>query len=137
MIKIAETGNTVIEIATTGVEVEGGTQWTVYPDKVDDPTFQKFTPEQQNRVKELSITGFRGKEDLGGHEMNKELAKAIAMLQRNLSLEQYKNLGLVADRIDVDPEGEVARVLETEYGIKSIEKEGQTSIETKQKASIL
>ena len=121
----------MIRVATGGVEVEGGIKWTVYPYRVDDPTFQKLTPEQQNRAKELSITGFRGKEDLSGHGMNKDLAEAIARLRGNLGLEQYKDLGLVADRIDVDPKGEVSQVLEAEYGIKSIDKEGQTSTETK------
>ena len=131
MIKIAEAGNTIIMVATGGVEAKGGTQWTVYPHLVDDPTFQKLTPEQQIRVKELSITGFREKEDLSGYEMNKDLAEAIARLRDNLSLEQYKDLGLVADRINVDPKGEVAQVLEAEYGIKSIDKESQTSAEAK------
>ena len=131
MIKIAETGNTIIRVASGGVEVGGGTQWTVYPHRVDDPTFQKFTPKQQNRANELSITGFREKEDLSGHGMNKDVAEAIARLRDNLSLEQFKDLGLVADRIDVDPEGEIAKVLETEYGIESLEKEVQTSHEIK------
>src|SRR3972149_8891866 len=123
MIKIAEKGNTMIRVATGGVEVKGGTQWTVYPEHVSDPTLQRFTPEQQNRAKELSITGFREKEDLSGHGMNKDLAEAIARLRDNLGLDQYKDLGFVADRIDVDPKGEIAKVLETEYSIKPLEKE--------------
>ncbi len=131
MIRISETGNTMIRVATGGVEVKGGTQWTVYPEYVSDPTLQRFTPEQQNRAKELSITGFREKEDLSGHGMNKDLAEAIARLRDNLGLDQYKDLGFVADRIEVDPNGEVAKELETEYSIKPLEKEGQIPPEVK------
>jgi len=131
MIQIADKGNTMIRVATGGVEVAGGVKWTVYPDVVSDPTLQRFDLQQQNRIRELSITDFRGKEDLSGHEMKKKVAEAIARLKGNLDLEQYKDLGLVADRIDIDPEGEIARVLETEYGIKSLEKEIQTTSEVK------
>ena len=63
--------------------------------------------------------------------MNTKVAEAIARLKRNLDLEQCKDLGLVADRIDVAPEGEIAKVLETEYGIKSLEKEIKTNAEVK------
>ncbi|MFH1705483.1 MAG: hypothetical protein ABH867_01080 [Patescibacteria group bacterium] len=87
MMKIAETGNTMIKVATGGVEVEGGTQWTVYPEYVSDPTLQRFTREQQNRAKELSVTGFRKKEDLSGSGMTEDLAEAIARLQDNLGLD--------------------------------------------------
>ena len=121
----------MIRVATGGVEVKGGTHWTVYPEYVSDPTLQRFTPEQQNRAKELSITGFREKEDLSGHGMNKDLAEAIARLRDNLSLDQYKDLGFVADKIDIDPKGEIAKVLETEYGVKPFETEGQAPSEVK------
>ena len=121
----------MIRVATGGVEVKGGTQQTVYPEHVSDPTLQRFTREQQNRAKELSITGFRGKEDLSGRGMNKDLARAIAQLRDNLGLDQYKNLGFVADRIDVDLESEVAKILGTGYGIKPLEKEGQAPPEVK------
>jgi len=63
--------------------------------------------------------------------MNKALAEAIAQLRDNLGLEQYKDLGFVADKIDVDPKGEIAKVLETEFGIKPLEKEGQAPTEVK------
>ena len=128
MIKVAQEGNTTIQIATGGSEV--GTQWTVYPNLVSDPTFQKFTREQQNKVKELSITGFRDKEDLSGHKMNEALADAVAMLQRNVDLDQFKDLGLKVDQIDVDANGEIAKVLEEKYGIKPLV-EGQVATETK------
>jgi len=131
MIQTATTGNTMIRIATSGVEVEGGTKWTVYPESKSDPTFQKFTPEQRNRAKELAITDFRKKEDLSGHGMNKEVAEAIVRLQGNLRLDQYKDLGLVANQIDVDPKGEIAQILETEFGVKPIDTEGQAPTEIK------
>ncbi|EKD67743.1 MAG: hypothetical protein ACD_48C00239G0001 [uncultured bacterium] len=131
MIQIADKGNTMLRVATGGVEVAGGTRWTVYPEVVSDPTLQKFDPGQQNRIRELSITDLREKEDVSGHGMNENIAEAIVRLKRNLDLEQYKDLGLVADRIDVDPKSEIAKVLETEYGIKSLEKEIQTTAEVK------
>jgi len=130
MIKIAETGNTTIIIATG--EVAGGTQWTVYPYYVSDPTLLRFTPGQQIKAKELSITGRRDKEDLSGRGMDKDLAKTIAGLFIIVGLDRYKDLGFVVDKIDVDPKGEIAKVLETEYGIKSLEKESQISPEAKE-----
>lgn len=131
MIKIAEVGNTIIRIATSGVEVKGGTKWTVYPELVTDPTLQKFSPEQQNREKDLRVTGFREKDDLSGHGINRDLATAVAQLRDNFGLDRYKDLGLVANQIDVDPKGEIAQILEKEYGIKPLEKETQASAEIK------
>jgi len=131
MIKIAETGNTIIRVATGGVKVKGGTQWTVYPLYVSDPTLQRFTREQQRRAEELNITGFREKGDFSGHRMNKDLSEAIARLRRNLGLDQYKDLGFVANRIDISPKGEIAKLLETEYDIKPLEKESQFPPEVK------
>lgn len=130
MITVADSGNTIIQIVTGGVEVAGGTQWTVYPYVFNDPTLQKFDREQQNRVKELSITDFRGKDDLSGHKMNEAIADAIAMLQRNVKLDRFKDLGLTVERIDVDPRGEIAKVLAEKYDIKPTV-EGQIPAEHK------
>ena len=131
MIKIAEAGNTILRIATSGVEVKGGTKWTVYPELVTDPTLQKFTPDQQSREGDLRVTGFREQDDLSDHGMNRDLAAAVAQLRDNLGLDRYKDLGLVANQIEVDPKGEIAQILEKEYGIKPLEKEGQAPAEIK------
>ncbi|MGA2910511.1 MAG: hypothetical protein ABSE04_01780 [Candidatus Microgenomates bacterium] len=127
MIKIADKGNTVIEIARGSQE--NYEQWSVYPHKVDDPTFQKLTNEQQNLAKELSITGIRNREDLFSHLMNQDIAEAIARLNDNLSSPRFKGLGLVANKIGIEPTGEIAQILEQKYGIKSVE--GDTPAETK------
>jgi hypothetical protein len=94
MIKIRDKGNTSIQIATKGVEVKGGTQWTVFPYYRVDPTLQRFSNEERKEIQELSITDFREKDDLEGHKMKEAMAEAIARLRQTLELEQYKDLVL-------------------------------------------
>ena len=129
MIKIAEEGNVTIRTVTGGVKAKGGAQWTVYPSP--DPSVEPHEREQKNLLRELSITDFREKEDLSGQRMREDMAEAIARIRRNLGNDRYKDLGLKADRIDVDPEGKIAGILEEKYEIRPIESESPVPPEMK------
>jgi len=55
--------------------------------------------------------------------MSAVTAEAIARLRDNLVAEQNKDLGMVADRIDIEPEGDIAHILDGQYGIKALEQQ--------------
>lgn len=111
---------------------EYGTKWVVYPHFVPDPTFQKLTREQREKEKELRISGIeKPGDDIGSSKMTKENAVAIAALIRTIEGDRYKDLGMVVNQIDVNPDGPIARILDKEYGIRAIETEGNAPSEVK------
>lgn len=132
VITVRDEGNTTIRVATGGIRLNGGTQWTVYPYVDDNPTLEGFDRGKKERINALSTTGFRDKGDFGGSAMQKEIVEAIALLYSNLGERDHaKDLKLVVNKIDVDPDGEIAKLLESEHRIAAIEKESQAPVEVK------
>lgn len=124
MIKIADEGNVVIRIATTGGE--SGDIWTVYPHIKNDPTLQNFGPDDKELIKSLSVSNT----DASGNTNLDKKAEAISRLIRNL--DDLQDFRLKIESIDTtDPE--LTSLLGKEYGIKDITVESDRKVTSESK----